>query len=112
MLAFNVNGIRRCSIVSPPRVCIRAGNRLRRCSAKFVDGRREKVPRTAFGLDALQTRRIFFDLATQPENLDIDGSAVHVVVKTARLEKLFARQNPSRRSQKSVEQTEFTVGQS
>src|SRR2546430_3330623 len=81
-------------------------------SVQDLDGRVEDVAGAAFGLDVFRLRWVRLDLATQPQDLDVDRAIVDFrVVQTRKIEKLFARKDPLGRGAECLQQAEFAVGQ-
>ena len=83
-----------------------------RPSVQDFDRRVEDVAGAAFGLDVFGLRRIRLDLATQPQDLDVDRAIVDFrVVQARKIEELFARKHPLRRRAERLQQAEFAVAQ-
>src|SRR5690242_1217896 len=79
---------------------------------KHFDGGVEQIPDATLGDDVARLRRIGFDLAPQPEDLDIDRAIVDFgTVQPREIEKLIAREHALRRRAKSLQQAELSVGE-
>src|SRR4030095_5778731 len=79
-------------------------------SAEDVDRHVEDVSRAPLSLDVFGMRWIRLDLASQPENLDVDGAVVDFgAIEPRQVEQLIPRQDPFRRDAERLQQAELAV---
>src|ERR1700689_4644186 len=82
-------------------------------SVNGFHGHGDAVTDSALGDDDARLGRILLDLATQPQNLHVDGTVVDfVVVAAAEHNQLLARHHPVGSGKKRREQVELTVAES
>ena len=88
------------------------GEAVRGGSVQRLDRRNEDVARAALGDDQLRARRLGFDLAAQPHDLDVDGAIVDLcVVQPGQAHQLIAREHPLGRAAERRQQAELAVAQ-
>src|SRR5262252_1710257 len=76
-----------------------------------LDGKREHVADATLGLNDRRRGRIAFQLAAEPQHLDVDAAVEDVLVDTRCLQQLLTREWALRCVEKRDQQRVFALGQ-
>src|SRR5215813_5247357 len=76
-----------------------------------LDRQGEDIAHSALGQNHARRAPVRLQLAPQPEDLDIYAAIEDILVNSRRLQKMFARQRPLRRFQKSQQQCILALAQ-